>query len=153
MGAAMTYENPDFKVKLLGPKMVETIDRHEMWTHSIVGIKPVASSAIMTNNISVGFTTFALGITGGLGTIYMMAFNGLLMGVIGMACWLSGMSLQLSSSSLRTVCWNCRRSSLPVGPDCASRKDCYFPALCRGENRSRAPEPKLCSCCWEPFRS
>jgi uncharacterized membrane protein SpoIIM required for sporulation len=51
----------------------------------------------MTNNMSVGFTTFALGITGGIGTIYMMAFNGLLIGVIGMACWLSGMSLQLWS--------------------------------------------------------
>lgn len=97
VGAALTYENPDFKVKLLGPQMVETIDKHEMWTHSIVGIKPLASSAIMTNNMSVGFTTFALGITAGLGTIYMMAFNGLLIGVIGMACWLSGMSLQLWS--------------------------------------------------------
>ena len=97
VGAVLTYQNPDFKVKLLGPQMVETIDRHEMWTHSIVGIKPLASSAIMTNNMSVGFTTFALGITGGLGTIYMMAFNGLLIGVIGMACWLSGMSLQLWS--------------------------------------------------------
>jgi uncharacterized membrane protein SpoIIM required for sporulation len=96
-GAALTYQNPDFKVKLLGPQMVETIDRHEMWTHSIVGIKPLASSAIMTNNMSVGFTTFALGITAGLGTIYMMAFNGLLIGVIGMACWLSGMSVQLWS--------------------------------------------------------
>jgi uncharacterized membrane protein SpoIIM required for sporulation len=51
----------------------------------------------MTNNMSVGFTTFALGITAGLGTIYMMAFNGLLIGVIGMACWLSGMSVQLWS--------------------------------------------------------
>jgi uncharacterized membrane protein SpoIIM required for sporulation len=96
-GAVLTYQNPDFKVKLLGPQMVETIDRRQMWTHSIVGIKPLASSAIMTNNMSVGFTTFALGITGGLGTIYMMAFNGLLMGVIGMACRLSGMSLQLWS--------------------------------------------------------
>jgi uncharacterized membrane protein SpoIIM required for sporulation len=76
---------------------VETIDRHEMWTHSIVGIKPLASSAIMTNNMSVGFTTFAFGITAGLGTMYMMAFNGLLIGVIGMACGLSGMSLQLWS--------------------------------------------------------
>ena len=93
----LTYQNPDFKVKLLGPEMVETIDRHQMWTQSIVGIKPLASSAIMTNNMTVGFTTFALGITGGLGTIYMMAFNGLLIGVIGMACWLSGMSLQLWS--------------------------------------------------------
>jgi uncharacterized membrane protein SpoIIM required for sporulation len=97
VGAVLTYQNPDFKVKLLGPQMVETIDRHEMWTHSIVGIKPLASSAIMTNNMSVGFMTFALGITAGLGTIYMMAFNGLLIGVIGMACWLSGMSLQLWS--------------------------------------------------------
>jgi uncharacterized membrane protein SpoIIM required for sporulation len=97
VGAVITYQNPDFKVKLLGPQMVETIDRHQMWTHSIVGIKPVASSAIMTNNMSVGFTTFALGITGGLGTIYMMAFNGLLIGVIGVACYLAGMSLQLWS--------------------------------------------------------
>lgn len=97
VGAVLTYQNPDFKVKILGPQMVETIDRHQMWTHSIVGIKPVASSAIMTNNLSVGFTTFALGITGGLGTVYMMAFNGLLIGVIGVACYFAGMSLQLWS--------------------------------------------------------
>jgi uncharacterized membrane protein SpoIIM required for sporulation len=97
VGGVITYQNPDFKVKLLGPQMVETIDRHQMWTHSIVGIKPIASSAIMTNNMSVGFTTFALGITAGLGTIYMMAFNGLLIGVIGVACYFSGMSLQLWS--------------------------------------------------------
>jgi uncharacterized membrane protein SpoIIM required for sporulation len=51
----------------------------------------------MTNNLSVGFMTFALGITGGLGTLYMLLFNGLLLGVIGMACHLSGMSLQLWS--------------------------------------------------------
>jgi len=97
VGAGLTYQDPDFKVKILGPEMVETIDRHEMWTHSIVGIKPLASSAIMTNNMSVSFTTFAFGITAGVGTIYMMAFNGLKIGVIGMACHLSGMSLQFWS--------------------------------------------------------
>jgi uncharacterized membrane protein SpoIIM required for sporulation len=53
----------------------------------------------MTNNMSVGFTTFAFGITAGLGTIYMMAFNGLLIGVIGMACRLSGMSFQNGATS------------------------------------------------------
>jgi len=31
--------NPDFKVNILGPQMVVTIDRHQMWTQSIVGIK------------------------------------------------------------------------------------------------------------------
>jgi uncharacterized membrane protein SpoIIM required for sporulation len=95
VGAALTFQDPDFKLSILGPQMVQTIEKREMWTHSIVGIKPLASSAIMTNNMSVGFMTFALGITAGLGTIYMMLFNGLLLGVIGMACHLAGMSVKL----------------------------------------------------------
>ena len=95
LGAALTLQDPDFKLGILGPQMVHTIEKREMWTHSIVGIKPLASSAIMTNNLSVGFMTFALGITAGLGTIYMLFFNGLLLGVIAMACHLSGMSLKL----------------------------------------------------------
>jgi uncharacterized membrane protein SpoIIM required for sporulation len=96
-GAVLTYRDPDFKTKVLGPEMVDTIDRREMWTHSIVAIKPIASSQIMTNNMSVALMTFAAGITGGAGTIYMIAFNGLLLGVIGMACALSGMSVPLWS--------------------------------------------------------
>jgi uncharacterized membrane protein SpoIIM required for sporulation len=96
-GAAVTYRDPDFKTKVLGPTMVDTIERHEMWTHSIVAIKPIASSQIMTNNMSVALMTFASGITGGLGTIYMIVFNGLLLGVIGMACGLAGMSVPLWS--------------------------------------------------------
>lgn len=97
VGALLTSHDPEFSGKLLGPEMIETIRRHEMWTHSIVAIKPYASSAIMTNNMSVAFTTFALGITAGLGTIYMLLFNGLLIGVVGMACGVEGMSLQLWS--------------------------------------------------------
>jgi uncharacterized membrane protein SpoIIM required for sporulation len=96
-GAVLTLQDPDFQLKIIGPQMVETIRRHEMWTHSIVAIKPLASSAIMTNNLSVAFTTFAAGITAGLGTIYMIVFNGVMIGVIGAACYLSGMSLQLWS--------------------------------------------------------
>ena len=97
VGIAITYHDPDFKVKILGPQMVDTIDRHQMWTQSIVGIKPTASSAIMTNNLGVAFVAFAAGITGGVGTVYMMIYNGLLIGVIGTACFFSGMSLQLWS--------------------------------------------------------
>jgi uncharacterized membrane protein SpoIIM required for sporulation len=97
IGALLTLQDPDFQLQVLGPQMVDTIERHQMWTHSIVGIKPVAASGIMTNNMSVSFTTFAMGITAGLGTIYMMVFNGLLMGVIGVACGFAGMSLSLWS--------------------------------------------------------
>jgi len=83
--------------QMLGPQMVSTIEKREMWTHSIVGMKPVASSAIMTNNLGVSFSTFASGITGGIVTLYLLIFNGVLMGVIGAACWNAGMSLKLWS--------------------------------------------------------
>jgi uncharacterized membrane protein SpoIIM required for sporulation len=97
IGALLTIKNPNFTLQVLGPKMVDSIERHEMWTQSIVGMQPVASSAITTNNISVAFMTFAMGITAGLGTLYMISFNGLLLGVVGAACGMHGMSLSLWS--------------------------------------------------------
>jgi uncharacterized membrane protein SpoIIM required for sporulation len=96
-GAVLTLYNPDFAMSVLGPQMIHTIERQEMWTHSIVSIKPMASSAIMTNNISVSILTFAGGIVGGIGTVWLEFFNGLMMGVIGTACWLHGMSEKLWS--------------------------------------------------------
>ena len=97
VAAIVVLQDPDFQMKVLGPAMVQTIERHEMWTHSIVSIKPLASSTIMTNNLSVSFTTFALGITAGVGTLYMLAMNGVLLGVIAVSCWMAGMSLSLWS--------------------------------------------------------
>ncbi|HMD41388.1 MAG TPA: stage II sporulation protein M [Candidatus Acidoferrum sp.] len=94
---AVAAHDPGFAHRLLGPDMMETIERREMWTDSIVTIKPLASSGIMTNNLTVAFSAFAFGITAGLGTIWMMVFNGLLIGVIGAATWKAGMALQLWS--------------------------------------------------------
>lgn len=96
-GAAMTWADPGFARLLLNGPMLDTIERGEMWTHSIVGIKPLASSAITTNNLSVSFAAFAGGILGGLGTAYMMVFNGLLIGVLAVACDRAGLSLSLWS--------------------------------------------------------
>lgn len=96
-GFLMGMADPSFTRHFLGPQMIDTIERHEMWTHSIVTIKPLASSAILTNNISVALSTFALGITGGIGTVWMMLLNGLMMGVVAVACWREGMSLPLWS--------------------------------------------------------
>jgi uncharacterized membrane protein SpoIIM required for sporulation len=96
-GLLTTLYNPNFRLQVLGPEMVNTIEHQKMWTHSVVAIKPVASSAIMTNNLSVTFMTFAMGITAGIGTLYMIFFNGLLLGVVGTACFLNHMSLALWS--------------------------------------------------------
>jgi uncharacterized membrane protein SpoIIM required for sporulation len=97
VGMVMAIVDPSFQRYLLGGDMMATIEKRQMWTQSIVTVKPLESSAIMTNNLSVSFTTFALGITGGLGTIWMLALNGLLFGVVNAACWQVGMSQQLLS--------------------------------------------------------
>jgi len=96
-GFLASLADPAFHRFFLGARMSDTIERRQMWTHSVLTIKPLASSAIMTNNLTVSFTAFALGISAGLGTIYMMLTNGLLLGVITAACWQAGMGLELGS--------------------------------------------------------
>ncbi|HTV83681.1 MAG TPA: stage II sporulation protein M [Acidobacteriaceae bacterium] len=97
LGTLLTFSRPAFMRLILGPAMVSSIEHHQMWTQSLVSVKPQASSWIMTNNISVGFTAFAGGILAGLGTLYLLFFNGLMMGVVAMACAEAHMSLQLWS--------------------------------------------------------
>jgi uncharacterized membrane protein SpoIIM required for sporulation len=97
IGAAVTNARPEFMRHLLGPGMIATMERHEMWTKSVVTVAPMASSAIMTNNLAVSFVTFASGIVFGLGTFWYLLLNGMLLGVIGAACHQYGMSVALWS--------------------------------------------------------
>jgi uncharacterized membrane protein SpoIIM required for sporulation len=96
-GFTMAIFDPGFQRYFLGSAMMDTIEKRQMWTHSIVSVRPLESSAIMTNNLSVSFATFAFGITAGVGTVWMLAFNGLLFGVVNAACWQAGMSGKLLS--------------------------------------------------------
>ena len=96
-GLFITLSNPDFMREFLGSGMVRTIERHEMWTHSVVAAAPQASSFIMTNNLTVSFITFAGGITGGLWTLFQLFYNGMMIGVIGVACGMNEMSVKLWS--------------------------------------------------------
>ena len=97
LGAALTSARPEFMRHFVGPQMIATMERHEMWTHSIVGVAPMATSQIMTNNLSVSFVTFAGGIVFGLGTFFYLYVNGMMLGVIGAACHQYGMSVLLWS--------------------------------------------------------
>ena len=97
LGMLLSVTRPDFMRTFLPPHMIETIERHQMWTDPVIRVSPSESSAIMTNNLSVSFSAFAFGLTFGIGTAYMLFFNGLLIGVVGTACWYAGMSLPLWS--------------------------------------------------------
>jgi uncharacterized membrane protein SpoIIM required for sporulation len=97
LGAVLTNARPEFMHHFVGPAMIATMERHEMWTHSIIGVEPMMTSAIMTNNLTVSFVTFAGGIFFGLGTCFSLFNNGMMLGVIAAACSQYGMSVSLWS--------------------------------------------------------
>jgi uncharacterized membrane protein SpoIIM required for sporulation len=87
LGAAIgwwyTWRDPEFMTLVVPPRILELVqEQGKLWMGSIVGIEPLASSQIMTNNISVTFATLAGGILGGLGTLVILWNNGLHIGAI-----------------------------------------------------------------------
>jgi len=80
-----TYMDEAFS-SLVAPGIKQQVVRKENWTQNIVGLNPIASSGIMVNNITVTFLAFALGITGGLGTLAVLALNGLSIGSVISLC-------------------------------------------------------------------
>jgi uncharacterized membrane protein SpoIIM required for sporulation len=97
MGAALTSARPEFMRHYVGPAMIATMEQHKMWTDSIVSVAPKETSHIMTNNLSVSFIAFAGGILFGVGTFFLLFNNGMMLGVIGVACHHYAMSLALWS--------------------------------------------------------
>lgn len=78
----MASLDPHFIEAVTPPGLRERLDKGELWVYRINPIKPLASSAIMTNNIAVTFTFFALGIAFGAGTLWGLVTNGIHLGTI-----------------------------------------------------------------------
>ncbi|MDP8963989.1 MAG: stage II sporulation protein M [Cyanobacteriota bacterium] len=77
------WSSPVFMSLVVPEGLIEKVrDRHELWMGSIVGIEPLASSGIMINNLKVSFAAVAGGITAGIYTVFILAFNGLHIGAI-----------------------------------------------------------------------
>jgi uncharacterized membrane protein SpoIIM required for sporulation len=73
----MATLDPGFVEAVIPPGLRERLDKGELWVYRINPIKPLASSAIMTNNIAVTFTLFGLGIAFGAGTLWGLVYNGI----------------------------------------------------------------------------
>lgn len=89
------WQDPSFMSLVLGQGFVEEVKTsQELWTVSIMGIEPVASSGIMINNIAVALRAIVGGVTmvmpqapwlmppGGF-TIFVLVINGLMIGCVG----------------------------------------------------------------------
>lgn len=95
VGWWVAQQDPAFLTLVLGQEFVEEVKTsRELWTVSIMGVEPIASSGIMVNNIGVSLRAVLGGVTmfippvpmitpPGAFTVFLLVFNGLMIGCVG----------------------------------------------------------------------
>ena len=75
---------PNLIALFASPDMIATVERGELWTDSLLNVTPpsVLSIDLLTNNIVVALFAFVSGFLFGLGTLYIIGTNGLLIGAL-----------------------------------------------------------------------
>jgi uncharacterized membrane protein SpoIIM required for sporulation len=71
---------------MVSDQMWDMIEHHQMWTDQVQDASPAFASLISTNNIRVCIMGFALGVTGGLGTLFVLFYNGMSIGTVCGVC-------------------------------------------------------------------
>lgn len=81
-GWTLVWQFPELAALFVSEEMIESVQRGELWTEGLFNILPssVLSLQILTNNILVALTTLSMGVLYGLGTIYIIGLNGLMLG-------------------------------------------------------------------------
>jgi uncharacterized membrane protein SpoIIM required for sporulation len=95
LGFFLTVSNTVLEGFFVSPSMRAAIVSKRLWTESLTHTAPAASSGLAVNNIKVSLMTWGLGLTFGIGTIWLLVLNGLMLGAISAACLRAGMLLPL----------------------------------------------------------
>lgn len=84
LGFCLTVVQPSLGIAFLSPEAVDGLRQGRLWTESIFAAMPgaAASSMIATNNLSVAITAWAGGALAGLGALYIVFINGLMLGSV-----------------------------------------------------------------------
>ncbi|MFF2445740.1 stage II sporulation protein M [Neobacillus sp. NPDC058068] len=77
---------------ILPADMAQGVNPEQLGSHDGAVDSSVMSASIMTNNIKVAILAFAGGITFGLLTVYLMVYNGILIGALAALFWHHGKS-------------------------------------------------------------
>ena len=83
-GYALVRAYPDLIALFASPDLIATVERGQLWTEGLLNVVPssLLSAQILTNNIVVTLFAFCAGIFFGLGTLYILGLNGLMLGAI-----------------------------------------------------------------------
>ena len=112
-GFAMVHRYPELIALFASPDLIQSVEQGKLWTEGLLNVVPssVLSAQILANNISVSLVAYCAGILFGLGTIYIVGLNGLMLGAIfafvarhGLAGGLFGFVVAHGCVELSVIC-------------------------------------------------
>src|SRR6516225_525990 len=83
-GFTLVQRYPELIALFASPDTIASVERGQLWTQGLLNVVPssVLSVQILTNNIVVSLFAYCLGFLFGLGTLYILDLNGLMLGAI-----------------------------------------------------------------------
>jgi uncharacterized membrane protein SpoIIM required for sporulation len=96
-GYQMVHTYPDLIALFASPELIATVERGQLWTEGLLNVVPssVLSLQILTNNIVVSLFAYCAGFLFGLGTLYILGLNGLMLGAVFAFTGLHGLDHEL----------------------------------------------------------
>lgn len=93
LDALTLLSDPGQAVNLVDAQLREWVSRKALWTDSLLENMPPSSAAtmILTNNLQVTIAAFGLGLTFGLGTVFVLVTNGRHLGALVVHCAQNGL--------------------------------------------------------------
>ncbi len=91
--------NPDFAENIVPSSLLDKLYDSDKatWNNTSAEARNLFASFVITNNIRVAFLAFAAGIIFMIGTVYVLALNGVSIGAVAGLCHVHGFSLALWS--------------------------------------------------------
>ncbi|HKZ72958.1 MAG TPA: stage II sporulation protein M, partial [Steroidobacteraceae bacterium] len=83
-GYWLVHTYPQLIGLFASPQLIATVERGGLWTEGLLNVVPssVLSLQILTNNVVVSLFAWSAGVLFGLGTFYIVALNGLMLGAV-----------------------------------------------------------------------
>jgi uncharacterized membrane protein SpoIIM required for sporulation len=83
-GYALVGKYPELIALFASPDLIATVERGQLWTEGMLNIVPssVLSVQLLANNIVVSLFAYCAGFMFGLGTLYILGLNGLMLGAV-----------------------------------------------------------------------
>jgi len=83
-GYALVQHYPELIALFAPPELIASVERGQLWTQGLLNIVPssILSAEILTNNIVVSLVAYCAGFLFGLGTLYILGLNGLMLGAV-----------------------------------------------------------------------